>query len=1051
AYRHGYYDGTEREFRGFGMVEQRDTESFADFASEGLFPPGTNLPEEILYVPPVMTRSWFHLGYDDTVYHDGFAAENYQALSDYRKEYWTGDAQAISPDQSALTRQLNSLTDIASRREAIRTLRGSLLRKEVYSLDGSAQQDNPYVVTETTYEIRNVQPRAAADRRDRDYSVSFLIPAESLSYQYERNPDDPRVTQQLTLETDQYGQVLKNVAIGYPRRSDQTLVTGANQDALLMNYSENEVLHADDEPNFYRLGVPLSARSYELTGVSQPVSGYFQKENLVNAINSATRIAFDQIPASGTTLRLLGHSRVLYFDENLDETTPLPYGQVASHSLPFESYELALTAGLIDNVLNEGTTRITQAILEEGKYTDLLSDGNYWVPSGKSIFDSNRFYLPIAQQDPFGNRATISYDSYSLLPVSSSDPLGNSTSAVYDYRVLQPELITGINGNRQAFAFDRRGMVIAQAVMGKTSENLGDSLADPTMTFEYDLFRWQNEQKPNFAKSRVREQHQDLGTRWLESYAYSNGMGQVIMTKNKVEDGEAFGRNPDGSLKLDAEGNPTMENVADRWAGNGRTVLDNKGNPIKQYEPYFSSTFEYEDEPELVNYGVTPVIHYDPMGRAIRTDLPDNTLTRVVFDPWKQVSYDENDTVLESLWYVERNTPQPTDPEPTDQQERAAWLTTAHADTPQVTHMDSLGRPVIIIDDNATDGQYKMVSTLDIKGNTTQVTDARGRQAFQYFYDMVNQMIKTDHLDSGTRYALGNVVGNPLSAFDSRQHTMRFTYDELQRPIGMYVKKGSDPEKLISYSIFGEQVSNPQANNLRGQPYMIFDQSGVVISDSFDFKGNSLISKRRLAYEYKTDPDWTPIGQAADLTAVETQINNLTAVETHSNSIDYDALNRPVEVTQPDSSTIKPQYDIGGALTGITTGLAGESTDRTIVTDIDYNALGQRKKIIYGNGSQTTYTYDKRTFRLTRLLTTKNTGADILQDLNYQYDAVGNIVSMQDVAQAAIFSNNQQIDPEGKYVYDALYRLIKSEGREKTDQNQPPGSQDPQVVNLPGT
>ena len=30
-YRHGYFDGEEREFRGFGYVEQLDTESFAAF------------------------------------------------------------------------------------------------------------------------------------------------------------------------------------------------------------------------------------------------------------------------------------------------------------------------------------------------------------------------------------------------------------------------------------------------------------------------------------------------------------------------------------------------------------------------------------------------------------------------------------------------------------------------------------------------------------------------------------------------------------------------------------------------------------------------------------------------------------------------------------------------------------------------------------------------------------------------------------------------------------------------------------------------------------
>ena len=36
AYHHGYFDGIEREFRGFGMVEQWDTEEYrADTAFPG--------------------------------------------------------------------------------------------------------------------------------------------------------------------------------------------------------------------------------------------------------------------------------------------------------------------------------------------------------------------------------------------------------------------------------------------------------------------------------------------------------------------------------------------------------------------------------------------------------------------------------------------------------------------------------------------------------------------------------------------------------------------------------------------------------------------------------------------------------------------------------------------------------------------------------------------------------------------------------------------------------------------------------------------------------
>ena len=43
AYHHGYFDGVEREFRGFGMVEQWDTEEFAALSASGSFPAGTNV------------------------------------------------------------------------------------------------------------------------------------------------------------------------------------------------------------------------------------------------------------------------------------------------------------------------------------------------------------------------------------------------------------------------------------------------------------------------------------------------------------------------------------------------------------------------------------------------------------------------------------------------------------------------------------------------------------------------------------------------------------------------------------------------------------------------------------------------------------------------------------------------------------------------------------------------------------------------------------------------------------------------------------------------
>ncbi len=171
--------------------------------------------------------------------------------------------------------------------------------------------------------------------------------------------------------------------------------------------------------------------------------------------------------------------------------------------------------------------------------------------------------------------------------------------------------------------------------------------------------------------------------------------------------------------------------------------------------------------------------------------------------------------------------------------------------------------------------------------------------------------------------------------------------------------------------------------------------------------------------------------------------------ETFTQQMQYDALNRSVSMTMPDNSVVRPAYNEANLLENVEANLRGSGTATSFVTNIDYNARGQREKIVYGNGSQTKYTYDPNTFRLTRLLTTRNTGADILQDLNYVFDAAGNITEQVDNAQQTIFFNNAQVDPHGKYTYDALYRLLKAEGRELIGLNSAPGPGDINFNPLP--
>ena len=86
-----------------------------------------------------------------------------------------------------------------------------------------------------------------------------------------------------------------------------------------------------------------------------------------------------------------------------------------------------------------------------------------------------------------------------------------------------------------------------------------------------------------------------------------------------------------------------------------------------------------------------------------------------------------------------------------------------------------------------------------------------------------------------------------------------------------------------------------QQANLRGKVLRHFDGAGVVATDLYDFKGNSLRSTRQFAGDYKNAPDWS------QSSALEAEIfSSVTA---------YDALNRAIAVTTPDGSIYRPTFN----------------------------------------------------------------------------------------------------------------------------------------------
>jgi Insecticide toxin TcdB middle/N-terminal region len=78
SYHHGFYDGAEREFCGFGRVDQVDTQRFDHFVKVNAASPYVTNDLK-LFQPPVKTITWFHTG---------VAADRRRILGLFEQEYF---------------------------------------------------------------------------------------------------------------------------------------------------------------------------------------------------------------------------------------------------------------------------------------------------------------------------------------------------------------------------------------------------------------------------------------------------------------------------------------------------------------------------------------------------------------------------------------------------------------------------------------------------------------------------------------------------------------------------------------------------------------------------------------------------------------------------------------------------------------------------------------------------------------------------------------------------------------------------------------------------
>ncbi|MBN1981118.1 MAG: hypothetical protein JW795_06280 [Chitinivibrionales bacterium] len=274
GYHHGYFDCVESEFRGFGMVETIDTESFEEWNSRQAPAPASTYDLKrddedlrVSYVAPVLTKTW---------YHTGAFVEAGTISKQCDGEYFKGDREAfvlpdtVIDDSVVMDRELPLA-------EAYRALKGSALRQETYELGVAT----PYEVKEANFIVRCVQEKGGNKN-----AVFFTHPHEAITFHYEKIPHDPPIGHEFTLEVDDFGNVRKKMSVVYLRRP----VAGAlpQQQKSYATLTAMEYINENDD--FYRVGLPYEESLYELKGnIPFDGSGMLSMANATAFVKTALR------------------------------------------------------------------------------------------------------------------------------------------------------------------------------------------------------------------------------------------------------------------------------------------------------------------------------------------------------------------------------------------------------------------------------------------------------------------------------------------------------------------------------------------------------------------------------------------------------------------------------------------------------------------------------------------------------------------------------------------------------------------------------------------
>ena len=409
----------------------------------------------------------------------------------------------------------------------------------------------------------------------------------------------------------------------------------------------------------------------------------------------------------------------------------------------------------------------------------------------------------------------------------------------------------------------------------------------------------------------------------------------------------------------------------------------------------------------------------DRLGRETRT------LTRGFDGAW-----DAQDTEYDSLGRVVHKS------EPYDAGAGVLWTKVAY---------DQLNRPVstILPDNSSSTTTYAFISSADAltpdrPGLLTTTTNDKNN-TYREIRNALGETIDVlDHLNGRTSFAY-DAQGNLISTTDASNHTSTMTYDLLGRKRTM-----DDPDMgfwTYEYNGFGEMIRQTDARlqvqvmDYDGMGRMICrrdDPSGAVVDCDtaatgldgdvtwlYDTAPNGLGQLVSVSDAISTYQKTFAYDSRGRISEADTVIDSVV----YSEKTTYDAVGRIYQVFDAagDGSFtdqgVVHYYNTYGYLETIGDAVEVSGSPRTVYRHVTaVNARGQVEVETLGDGViSTDYDYFPTTGRIDTIRSTAAANLYHVQNLEYQWDTLGNLESRKEMSGAKNLTEN--------FTYDDLNRL----------------------------